>query len=153
MTAVWPTKEHQAKSYSETVEVNNVSLVVRFDYKDHSSLFTGDLYRSYTTNGVRVHNGEDLMVDYYTELGKLDMLDVDFMKAPHHGGASSSGPALLDATTPTITVSTGYETVPKSVRERYGQRNIALFSDRDYGYIHITADGTDNMKFESSMTP
>lgn len=143
MTVLWPTSAHQGKVYSSTDDVNNISLVVRFEYKDHSSLFTGDLYKN-------AKYGEEQMVQYYTQQGKTALLDADLLKTPHHGGGSSSGSVFLSAVTPTLSVAMGYEKVSNKVLLRHG--DCALLSDRDCGYIHVTADGTDNLTYECSIS-
>ena len=71
MEVLWP-KPELIGTYADTTEsINSTSLVLRFDYKDVSALFTGDLYVS----------GEKEM------LASIDpaKLDVDILKIPHHG--------------------------------------------------------------------
>lgn len=142
MTVLWPTSAHQGKVYSSTDDVNNISLVVRFEYKDHSSLFTGDLYK-----GSKY--GEEQMVKYYTQEGKTALLDADLLKVAHHGTNASSGRVFLSVVTPALSIATGYEVVTDKVRSRFG--DYTLISDRECGYIHVTADGTDNLNYQCSF--
>ena len=141
MTVLWPTTAHQGTIYSGTDDANNTSLVVRFEYKDHSSLFTGDLYRGSIY-------GEEQMVQYHTQQGKSHLLDADLLKAPHHGTSVSSGREFLNVVTPTLSVATGYQVVTDEVRSNFG--DSVLLSDMECGYIHVTADGTENMTYECS---
>ena len=66
------------------------------------------------------------------------------LKSPHHGSATSSTPALLDALTPRhVIISVGWRNrfgLPKnSVLERYRSRQIAVYrTDRD-GAVTVTA--------------
>ncbi len=69
--------------YSED-ELNNYSVVIRFDCNGHSFLFTGDIEKLIETQ--LVENGVDL--------------DVDVLKVAHHGSSTSSSYAFLDAVTP-----------------------------------------------------
>lgn len=140
MTVLWPMSAHQGQTFSDTDDVNNTSLVVRLEYKDHSALFTGDIY---------INFAEKQMVEHYTQQGKLNLLDVDILKAPHHGSSTSSGGVLLNAVSPTLAIATGYEKVGDTVRSRYG--DCTLINDRECGYIHVTADGTDALTYECSL--
>ncbi len=69
--------------YSED-ELNNYSIVIRFDYGESSFLFTGDIEKTIETQ--LVENGVDL--------------DVDVLKVAHHGSSTSSSYTFLDAVTP-----------------------------------------------------
>ncbi len=69
--------------YSED-ELNNYSIVIRFDYGSSSFLFTGDIVKLIETQ--LVESGANL--------------DVDVLKVAHHGSSTSSSYAFLDAVTP-----------------------------------------------------
>ncbi|MCD7733097.1 MAG: MBL fold metallo-hydrolase [Oscillospiraceae bacterium] len=69
--------------YSED-ELNNYSIVIRFDFGSSSFLFTGDIEKLIETQ--LVESGIDL--------------DVDVLKVAHHGSSTSSSYAFLDAVTP-----------------------------------------------------
>ncbi|MCD8106483.1 MAG: MBL fold metallo-hydrolase [Oscillospiraceae bacterium] len=64
--------------------MNNYSIVVRFDYGGSSFLFTGDIEKTIETQ--LVENGTNV--------------DVDVLKVAHHGSSTSSSYTFLDAVTP-----------------------------------------------------
>jgi len=64
--------------------LNNYSVVIRFDCEGSSFLFTGDIEKTIETQ--LVESGIDL--------------DVDVLKVAHHGSSTSSSYAFLDAVTP-----------------------------------------------------
>ncbi|MCD7784046.1 MAG: MBL fold metallo-hydrolase [Oscillospiraceae bacterium] len=68
----------------DSSNLNNYSLVIRFDCNGSSFLFTGDIEKAIETQ--LVENGVDV--------------DVDVLKVPHHGSSTSSSYAFLDAVTP-----------------------------------------------------
>ncbi len=121
--------------YDAVEDINNSSIVIRFDYKNHSSLFGGDVFVS----------GEEEMVADYS--GEKELLDVDLMKAMHHGSQTSNSATLLFATTPELVVSTGYAPIVDEVKEVVDAVGAQLLNDRDFGYIHISSDG-DRMTYE-----
>ncbi len=65
-------------------DLNNTSLVLRITYGDTVCLFTGDMETP--EEKAILKNGADL--------------DADFLKVGHHGAATSSGKAFLEAVTP-----------------------------------------------------
>ena len=70
-------------------ELNNNSVVVRLDFKDFSSLFTGDIEKE--------REGQLL-----TE--SRSNLNVDILKVGHHGSSSSSSPLFIKSVGPKIAV-------------------------------------------------
>lgn len=77
--------------YDEDNENNN-SVVVRLDYGEFSMLFTGD--------------AENAERDWLVENSSL--LDVDVLKASHHGSHNGTSPEWLDAVTPSrVVISAG----------------------------------------------
>ncbi len=64
--------------------MNNYSIVIRFDCSGSSFLFTGDIEKTIETQ--LVENGVNV--------------DVDVLKVAHHGSSTSSSYAFLDAVTP-----------------------------------------------------
>ena len=79
--------EHVTVDVHETLwdenSVNDMSLLLEVRYFDTGVLFTGDLSQD----------------------GEPEVLpDIDILKVPHHGSATGSSPAFLDATTPTLAV-------------------------------------------------
>lgn len=114
---------------------------------------------------------ENALVGYYTQQGKLDLLNTDLLKMTHHGDASSSNtPAFFKAVSPKYAVATGflaaethwtlYKTVNSSGTEikfvdtTQGNegKDTNFFFDRWNGYTHVTAysDTDGNMNVETS---
>ena len=81
---------------------NNHSLVLLLQYGDTSFLFSGDAER----------NQEEQLVERYG-----DFLDVNFLKAGHHGSRTSSTKAFIEAVNPDITVAS------LSFRNRFNHPN------------------------------
>lgn len=117
-------------------KTNNASLVMRFDFEEHSALFTGDIYRA----------AESELVKKYKESG---LLDVDFLKLPHHGGDTSNSITLVKAVTPVLGVATGNDPVDIMVYGNY-KKNTTVLMDSEDGYIHVTADKDGVMTYETS---
>ena len=161
---LWPTEE--AKNVYGKMKgsgpINCQSLVMRFDFGEHSSLFTGDLYKTYKgvseadeqTNGYQISGqagAEEWIASVYTN-GELD---VDLLKMPHHGDPSTSNSAeFFAATTPKLAIATGFLPVESGYLSVYKSRGYSgpVLFDRKYGYIHVyaTADGT--MKYDTSRS-
>ena len=129
LTMLWPGEEDLDLTIDATI--NKHSMVFRFDYGEHSSLFTADIY-DYT---------DKKLIAMYTN-GELD---VDMMKVPHHGlGTNICSSALLQATTPEIAVATGSFDISATVTGRFDAVGTTLLEDRFHGYIHI-ASGRDGV--------
>jgi len=75
---------HPDRSYRDN-NINNLSIVVRLDYKDLSVLFTGDLE----------HEGEEYLLKNYPEF-----MDCDVLKVGHHGSKTSSSPTFINMVDP-----------------------------------------------------
>ncbi len=73
----------------EVDNMNNHSLVVRFDFGKSSFLVTGDLEE------VAIHD----LVDKYAGTG---LLDADVLEAGHHGSYNGTTPDLMRAVTPDV---------------------------------------------------
>ncbi|MBR4864735.1 MAG: MBL fold metallo-hydrolase [Oscillospiraceae bacterium] len=130
LECVWPLLGQGDAFISGGEEINNMSIVVRVDYGEHSSLLTGDLYVQ----------GEKWVLERVDQA----LLDVDFLKVPHHGYNTSSSVAFLQAITPELAMSIGRLPIPSKVYERYETLGIELLDDRMCGYVEVTgaADGT-----------
>ena len=126
MTVLWPLEDAEGTKYETTEEVNNSSIVARFDYKEHSSLFVGDLYVS----------GEEQLLDVYST-----ELDVDLLKVPHHGYETSSSTLFAFKVKPELAVAMGAYRAP--IENRYKSIGSAFLSDRLHGYIHVASDGNE----------
>ncbi len=116
-------------------DVNNSSLVMRFDYGEHSSLFTGDVYK----------NAERELVSY--DRAKLD---VDLLKLPHHGGDTSNDSPFIYAVTPELGVATGFDPVDVAVFGRYKGTKTTIIMDTEDGYIHVTSGKDGVLSYETS---
>ena len=148
MKVLWPTKE-AIDAYGPiegSAALNCLSLVMRFDYGEHSSLFTGDLYKTY--NGLNGKESEEPQVpgqigaeEQLVALYPNGELDVDLLKLPHHGDPSTSNSeAFFAATTPQMAMATAFTPVGNYLKQ-YKKRGYtnATFFDRQYGYIHFSA--------------
>ena len=128
LSVLWPNVGTSETIVSGTASINNASIVMRFDYGEHSALFTGDLYEA----------GELLCITS----NSADMLDVDLLKVPHHGHKTSSSDLLLSATSPELAVAEGSLNISNLVRDRFAAYEIPLMYNYINGYIHISV-GTD----------
>lgn len=116
-------------------DINNSSLVMRFDYGEHSSLFTGDVYK----------NAERELVSY--DRAKLD---VDLLKLPHHGGDTSNDGPFVYAVTAELAVATGFDPVDVAVFNRYKGTKTTIIMDTEDGYIHVSSGKDGVLAFETS---
>lgn len=159
MKVLWPTEEAielYAPVQDNSAALNCLSLVLRFDYGEHASLFTGDLYKTY--KGVNDEDGElvpglpgaeHMLVELYGQTGELD---VDLLKLPHHGDPSTSNSEeFFKATSPKMAMATGFTPVGNYLSQfkNRGYKNPTFF-DRQYGCVQFfaTADGTLKAKAE-----
>lgn len=104
--------------------LNNMSMVLRMDYGEASFLFTGDLERG----------GSRRLLER-----KGEILDVDLLKVPHHGGVSSVREELIQAVTPQWSViSVGQD-------NSYGEPHDDMLLDlmeEETGILRTDRDGT-----------
>jgi len=136
MQVLWPvagTSETTVSSGS----INDQSMVFRFDYGEHSSLFTADLY---------VKGEGNLMASVGTEI-----LDVDFLKVPHHGWNTSSSADFVKAVKPELAVYTGGMMMENAQQSRYIAQKTTLLCDLIHGYIHVEAGDDGVMTYETSQ--
>lgn len=91
---------------------NNNSIVVRLEYDGFSMLFPGDAE----------HEAQHWLMGFYA-----DLLDVDVLKASHHGANNGVSAEWLDATSP--------EAVLISAGVHYGYRHPHGEAVEDYGEI------------------
>ena len=137
LEVLWPDMEAVTSDMTDlTKDVNDTSLVIRMDYGEHSSLFTGDLY-------VR---GEGWLLNAIDDVTKLD---VDFLKVPHHGRNTSSSEAFVGAVTPDLAVFTG-RAAQDQVDAVYAAANAVLLNDEDHGYIHVSAEADGAMAYQTN---
>lgn len=91
-TVLWPIETLIAQ---ESEPVNDTSITLRVDAEETSFLLTGDFSDTV----------EKQLIELYGTL-----LDVDILKAPHHGSKTSSSAAFLEIATPeTVVISVGKE--------------------------------------------
>ena len=136
MECLWPLAGDGDNLISVGTEINNTSIVVRFDYGEHSSIFAADLY-------VKGEKGVLESVD-------PSLLDADLLKVPHHGFDTSSSLEFLQAISPELAVATNRNVIPKRVLNRYASLSINLLDDRTKGYIEVVADASGNMEYTTS---
>ncbi|MEO8376893.1 MAG: DNA internalization-related competence protein ComEC/Rec2 [Candidatus Sumerlaeota bacterium] len=109
--------------------INNASVVLRVDYAGHSILLTGDAAR----------DAEVSMIDSGLPI------TADILKVGHHGSASSSTDAFLDAVNPIIgIISCGknnqyHHPSPKTM-ERLQERGVTVYRTDNDGTIELTID-------------
>ena len=111
-------------------ELNNLSLVLRLDYKDVSFLFPGDIERK---------------AEYrLTKLPRLEPVDV--LLVPHHGSRTSSALSFLQRLRPRIAVfSVGFDNrfhLPANqIYERYRNLGVKTYRTDLNGAITVITDG------------
>lgn len=133
---LWPGEEENGVGYDSATDLNNRSLLMRFDYGEFSALFTGDLYSA----------TEKKLVDLYG-----DKLDVDLVKIPHHGHKTSSSAEFGAAVSAEIAVATGYVGMPTLQYYAYTQNGTRVMMDYMDGYIHITGHDDGTLDWETSQ--
>ena len=135
MEVLWP-MEGTSQYIVSSGEINDKSIVVRFDYKEHSSLFAGDLYVA----------GEEFMMKMIDDT----KLDVDFLKVPHHGHPTSSSTPFLTAVSPELAVAMGRVPITTNLRNLYEALGIELRYDLIDGYIYVSADANGVLSYEKT---
>jgi competence protein ComEC len=126
-----PPKGTTPESLPETIAtpvINNHSIVLKLTYKDTSFLFPADIYKA----------AEAELVEKYGEL-----LDADFLHAPHHGDETSNSGKFIDAVSPEIAVFSTNIFQSLRVEERYRDRGIEVYIPQLHGNILITSDGSE----------
>ena len=117
-----------------STNINNLSLVIRFDYQEHSALFPGDIYVERESNLIR-------------QWGST--LDVDLLKMPHHGTEVSNSQPFAKVTSPEIAVAMGRRAVQRDNYYYYAAEGTRVLIDELDGYIHVSSDGK-TMQYETS---
>lgn len=138
LECVWPLLGEGDSRISGGEEINNMSIVVRVDYGEHSSLLTGDLYM----------RGEQWILERVDQ----SLVDVDFLKVPHHGYNTSSCTDFLEAVSPELAVSVGRLPIPQKVYDRYEALDIPFIDDRVYGYVEVTGSADGTLEYTTSRT-
>ena len=132
MTVLWPEPDIKYV-FVPKAEINDKSIVHRFDFGEHSALFSADLY----------HAGEKLLMNSVSP----EQLDTDLLKVPHHGHATSSSMEFLNTVTPELSVAMARVPITPVLREMYNSVGSKLLYDLVNGYIHVTAEANGNMEY------
>jgi len=109
---------------------NELSLVLRLDYRDFSMLLTGDIGKS----------TEEYLIRHSIPLRAA------FLKSPHHGSRFSNSSSFIRAVQPEAVIfSSGYLNWMRhphpDVVERYRSAGAKIWRTDLNGSIHITTDG------------
>ena len=116
-------------SYSIS-DINNQSLVLKMNYKNHSFLFTGDIY----------DEQEEKLIDSYG-----DQLKATVLEAPHHGGGTSSSTHFIRKVSPEYAVMNANILQSLYVLRRYELLGVSVLPTDIYGTVHLQTDG-ENLK-------
>lgn len=124
---LWP------NSNFETSDNNERSIVLRLDYGKTSFLFTGDA--SSKIEKILIENSNS-----------TNILDIDVLKAGHHGSKTSSSLEFLEKTSPELTViSAGKDNKfghpNKEVLDNLAKVNSQIKNTAEIGRILIKSDG------------
>lgn len=115
---------------NDAEDINNMSVVMRFDHGENSFLFTGDA-ETEEENEI-IENGASL--------------DCDVLKVGHHGSSTSSGKKFLDKVTPEICVISCGEDNSYGHPHKEITKRLKKYTDETYrtdvcGSIVISSDG------------
>ena len=115
---------------------NENSLVYKLCYKEFSMLFCGDIEEK----------AERLLLDIYG-----DTLRADVLKVPHHGSASATSDALLEAVQPLYAVISSGEDrnlLPRNeTLKRLADHGVEVFRTDENGGIAILTDGAETKTY------
>ncbi|GAA0328277.1 hypothetical protein GCM10008967_18460 [Bacillus carboniphilus] len=121
-------------SYRVT-DINNQSLVMRMEYKNHSFLFSGDIYDE---------QEKQLVAEYGSAL------KATVMEAPHHGDDTSSSIRYIQAVSPDYAVMNANVLQSRYVLRRYEVLGVSALPTNVYGTVHIQTDG-DTLKIATEF--
>lgn len=116
---------------SDTYEdMNNYSIVLKFDYMDTSFLFTGD---------CQIQSEEEMLQGGYN-------LDSDVLKVAHHGSSTSSAPSFINRVSPIIGIiqagaGNSYGHPHRDVLDTLEENGVSYYCTADCGSIIIISDG------------
>lgn len=136
MKVLWP-REEDTQIMIPAGDINDKSIVHRFDFKEHSAIFSADLYFA----------GEEALL---ADIEDPALLDADFLKVPHHGHATSSSPEFIAAVSPELSVAMARVPIVAKVRDFYSALGSELLYDLVNGYIHVTADADGNLEYTTT---
>lgn len=112
-------------SYS-VADINNLSLVLKLEYGNHSFLFTGDIYDE---------QEEKLIASYGDEL------KATVVEAPHHGGRTSSSTNFIRQVSPEYVIMNANVLQSLSILRRYEILGVSVLPTDIYGTVHLQTDG------------
>ncbi len=135
MEVLWPQSEIIGQTNSNIDTVNDTSLVLRFDYGQHSSLFTGDIY---------------IPSEMTLAAQQSEKVDVDLLKLPHHGEESSNSGIFAEAVSPELAVCPGNVPMEAIIYRRYTSQGSKVLADGLDGYIFIAAGADGAMEYETA---
>ncbi len=135
MTVLWPAVG-TSQYLVPKADINDKSIVFRFDFQEHSALFSADLYVA----------GEEMLLNATDPT----LLDTDFLKVPHHGHATSSSASFLAAVSPELSVAMARVPITQNLRLAYQVAGSTLLYDLVNGYIHVTAAADGTMEYTTT---
>lgn len=135
MTFLWPAVG-TSNTFVPKADINDKSIVHRFDFQEHSALFAADLYVA----------GENALM----AVTDPALLDTDFLKVPHHGHATSSSMDFIKAISPELSVAMARVPIQSTLREMYKQIGSTLLYDLVNGYIHVSAAADGTMEYTTT---
>jgi len=80
------------------------------------------------------------------------LLDVDLLKVPHHGYATSSSVDFINAASPELAVSVGRLPIPARISNRYANLGVTFLDDRTKGYVEVVASSDGTMTYTTTRT-
>jgi competence protein ComEC len=132
LTLLHPDRNYllQRKKNSRRRISNDLSLVIRIDYRDFSMLLTGDINQK----------AEEYLIKQQSKL------KTTILKAPHHGSRFSSIPDFINTVSPEeVLFSVGYLNYFRhphpSVIDRYSSISADIWRTDHHGAISITSNG------------
>jgi competence protein ComEC len=145
---LWPGADY------ETKDNNNRSIVARLDYGETSFLFTGDA-------GIEIEKilleNSTIKNSSATEINNSrNILDVDILKAGHHGSKTASSLEFLEKVTPELTIiSAGKDNrfghPNQEVLDNLNKINSQIKNTAEVGRILIKSDGINYWTEEKSL--
>lgn len=112
--------------YNNQNMVNEESVVLKMTYRDKTFLFPGDMQVG----------TENRLVGKYG-----DKINIDFIKAPHHGYNTSSGSTFLQAASPAITFMSHPSLASMDIYNRYKKVNSTVYVTGLDGVLLAVSDG------------
>lgn len=138
MRVLWPNADQVGQIIEGTENVNNSSLVLRFSFGEHASIFPGDIYESAEAEFLALYKDQP------------ELLRAELLKMPHHGHTTSSTMNFATAIIPKLVIGSAYAGMTSKVKDVYTLCQSTVLWDKKHGYIHVVTDGTE-MTWETSQ--